>query len=76
MMAYIEKKRPQIELRLRDTKSQLVFWRRSLAEHLNRGTYGTRSPPYLANKCLETLVRKGQASHAYVTQAILQTQHV
>ncbi|XP_037931405.1 uncharacterized protein LOC119666195 [Teleopsis dalmanni] len=74
--ADIEKMYRQIQVHDEDTAQQLIIWRKSADDsiqyyRLKTVTYGTKSAPYLATKCLQHLAKHNMTNFPLGAPALL-----
>ncbi|XP_037929954.1 uncharacterized protein LOC119664555, partial [Teleopsis dalmanni] len=74
--ADIEKMYRQIQVHDEDTAQQLIIWRKSADDsiqyyRLKTVTYGTKSAPYLATKCLQHLAKHNMTNYPLGAPALL-----
>lgn len=77
----IEKMYRQMLIHPDDRRFQIIIWRHDPAMpikyyQLNTITYGTRSAPYLATKCLERIAKDNMAQYPYGSQFLLKNFYV
>lgn len=77
----IQKMYRQVLLHPEDRRYQIIIWRKDQTApityyQLNTVTYGTRSAPYLATKCLEKIAKDNMARYPYASQFLLDNFYV